>query len=453
MTTDQSISDHRREVRGDCPLSDREQTRNIILFALIWGLYYFAAPVLYVGLVQAALCDKLGATKATSNLPSSVYLWMTPAPVLIAWLIPQIRALKMVVCVGLLSIAAMGIVVVVALLLPTPAWVVPAVVLHAGVLGAANGINVAFMWEILGRGVSEKRRGLAFSLAFGAGPILAVIGSVGSQMILEGRLSSVSSFGFRWDFAVLYGASVPITALAGLLVTGMVVPQPSVEPVRQPFLSGVFGGFAEFLRTRWVAMTIVAYLLVFAGFMIMPTVTLYTQTITGAAAQEYVGYQNALRFGCKVVMGLFLGWLLTRTHPKAPLLITAGLIVVGVAWALVAPGKWFLLSFGILGAGELFGAYFPNYVLCCSPKSKMRRNMAFVSLLVTPVGFAPVLYGRIVDGFESIGGPSFGFKMSFAAALVPLVVGIALVLFCLPRRPASPGLGDDASQGGQSETQ
>ena len=256
-------------------------------------------------------------------------------------------------------------------------------------------------------------------------------------MILEGRcqLNLFSHVDFRGDFALLYGASVPITALAAILATKMVVPQPAVELVRKPFFHGVFGGFGDFLRTRWIAVTIVAYLLVYAGYSIMPTITLSTNTATGVAAQHLVGYQNALRFGGKVIAGFFLGWLLMRTHPKANLLVTAILVLVGVLWALAVPGKWFLLSFGILGAGELFGAYFPNYILCCSVTAKIRRNLAFSSLIIMPVGFAPLLYGRIADFFGSLGDERLGFQMSFSAAIALLVVAIALVLFRLPRHP------------------
>ena len=37
---------------------------------------------------------------------------------------------------------------------------------------------------------------------------------------------------------------------------------------------------------------------------------------------------------------------------------------------MLVPGPWFLLAFGLLGAGELYGVYFPNYILCCSPKAQ-----------------------------------------------------------------------------------
>ncbi|MEZ6054529.1 MAG: hypothetical protein R3C02_24595 [Planctomycetaceae bacterium] len=44
----------------ECPLSLPQQKRNLLLFASCTGLQYFAAPVLYIGVTQAALCDRPG---------------------------------------------------------------------------------------------------------------------------------------------------------------------------------------------------------------------------------------------------------------------------------------------------------------------------------------------------------------------------------------------------------
>jgi len=42
---------------ADYPLSDRDQTHNLVLYASNISLIYLSAPVLYVGIVQAALCE------------------------------------------------------------------------------------------------------------------------------------------------------------------------------------------------------------------------------------------------------------------------------------------------------------------------------------------------------------------------------------------------------------
>jgi hypothetical protein len=290
---------------------------------------------------------------------------------------------------------------------------------------------------MIGRGVSESRRGLALGLAFGAGPILAVIASVGSQLLLAGKMQGVElpfalpQVGYPWNFALLYGLSVPILAIAALQSSLYVVALPEQEPERQPFLKGVFGGFGAFLAYRLTLLASITYILVYSGHMVFPNISLYTKEAIGVPAEEYAGLQLTLRFGFKIVAGFLLGWLLILTNPRTLMVTTATLTVCAVLWALVIPGPWFLVSFGILGAGELFGVYYPNYILGCSPPAQMRRNMAFASLITLPVGFAPVLYGTIAD---SIGGKP-GFQASFAVSLAILAIAILLVWLYLPPRP------------------
>ena len=62
----------------ECPLSDREQLHNIVLYGLTWGMIYLAAPVLYVGLTQTSLLEQLGYSNTICNLPNSIYMWFAP---------------------------------------------------------------------------------------------------------------------------------------------------------------------------------------------------------------------------------------------------------------------------------------------------------------------------------------------------------------------------------------
>src|SRR5207253_2837051 len=103
-----------------------------------------------------------------------------------------------------------------------------------------------------------------------------------------------------------------------------------------------------------------ANVLIFAANMILGNISLYTKQILGEEPSQYVGYQNALRFGSKIVGGVLLGWLLARTNPKSGLIATGLICLAGVLWAMVVEGKWFMFSFGLLGAGELYGLYYPN---------------------------------------------------------------------------------------------
>jgi hypothetical protein len=122
--------------------------------------------------------------------------------------------------------------------------------------------------------------------------------------------------------------------------------------------------------------------------------------------------------------------LLVRTNPKVPLLVTIGLQMAGILWVLFVPGYWFLLAFGINGAGELFGVYYMNYPMLCSPKTRVRRNLSFLVLLSSLVGLAPIFYGWISD--------TWSLRVSFWAALVLLFCTTVMVIFKLPSRPSPP---------------
>ena len=46
-----------------------------------------------------------------------------------------------------------------------------------------------------------------------------------------------------------------------------------------------------------------------------------------------------------------------RCRTDLALLVTGAFCLSSVVWILVAPGIWFLVSFGLMGAGELWGVY------------------------------------------------------------------------------------------------
>ena len=411
-------------------LSRREQTRNMMIYAGNACLVFMAAPVIYIGILQAVLCQTLGASITVANLPTSLYLAVSAVPVLFAWYLPYVRLLRRVVVTGYSVISLMGALAAATLVLPVPNEAkVAMVVLHGAIMGGTIGVVNTFEWEVLIRGVPESLRGKAFSLALGIGPITAVIGSLFSQMVLNGKIGHITlgNLFFPRNFAVLYAATVPALGLAALQSSYYAVPQPLVENVRQPFFSEVIGGFGEFFRDRLILIACLGFILLYAGQVIMPNMTLFTHEAMGKAAEKYVGYQDGLRFAFKVGCGFLLGWLLTRASPKLTLLATALFSLSGVLCVLLVRGKWFLLSFGLLGAGELAYAYYSYYVLCSSEESKLRRNMAFFSMIQVPVAFVPDLYGRISD--------RFGLRSSFWVALVFIVIATILVLRGLPPHP------------------
>jgi len=419
--------------RDESLLEPRFQAQNVFVFASLWSLTYLAAPALYVGFVHAALCKRLHTSDTIANLSSTVFLAMAWCPVVIAWLIPQARLLKRTMGIASGFLAFAGVMVVSALLVGAPpAVVVGALLSHAAIVGCTNAVTFTFNWEALDRGVPESLRGKALGLAFGWGPAFAVVGSLGAQLLLEVRLFGWQlpprlAVPYPYSYATLFGVGAVLMALSAFLVRFYRIPLPQVDAKRESFKTAVFGGLRSVLDNRVLLIACAAYILVYCGNMVQNNMTIFTKEAIGRSPEDLAGYELALRFSFKMLAGFLLGMALTRTNAKVPLLITICLQIAGVLWVLFVPGYWFLLAFGINGAGELFGVYYVNYPVTCSPKSQVRRNIAFLMLFSSVVGLAPVFYGWISD--------TWGLRASFWAALGLLTLTTALVVAKLPSRP------------------
>jgi hypothetical protein len=415
----------------DCPLPARVQRRNIACYAAFWCLYYLTAPVSYIGLTHANLLKEIGNDDRVCNLPSALYLWLTIVPVLAAWFFPQPRHLKPL---GLLSIGSMAAVTAaVALALRPgvePAAATAVVVAHGAAFGIANGVLLTGLWDCLKRGISTSRRGAALGLAFGVGPLLACVGALLQDALFAGKLLGGHSFGlvFPTNYLTLFAAAAPLMLLAGVVFGLFTLPATSPKEVapRSP-RAEIASGTRQFVRNRAVLFAVVIYVLVYSGGnAILNNVSLHARDVLGEK-DDTLPVQTFLRFGCKAVAGALLGWLLSAASPRATLLATTSLLLAGMAWALGSTGWWFLASFGLLGAGELFGAYFPNYVTTASEKKFVRVNMAYLGVLGALIGFSSLAFGLISD--------SYGRIASFYVAAGLLVLSLVLVCMLLPTNP------------------
>ncbi len=418
--------------KAACPLSARQQNRNLVLFGINKSLTYLAGPVMYIGYLDAVLINKLDYSNKIANLPSTAGACTTaPLLVLFTWYFCRVQMLKPVLVIAYAVMATSGLIASAGLLQPQSHWPVMALIVRAMLIGWCMGIVAVYEWEILARGVAEQRRGLALSFAYGFGPILAALSSLGAQLILDGKLGPISmgKLSFPWDFTTLYLISVVIMGLPAILAMFYIVPAPSVEIVREPLLSGVFGGMGDFLRNRLLMLTSIAFLLATLGSSgILSSIALYLREAIGDEPQKYTGYLFAMRFSFKAMIGLMLGWILVRTHPRMGLTVTTFLGLTGLVWGLLVSGKWYLLTFGLMGAGELYGIYYQNYLVSCSPTSMVRRNLAYASLLALPVTLGPIMFGLIAD--------NYGLRCSLELAAVLLAVTVLLVQFTLPRWPS-----------------
>lgn len=421
-----------------CPLPREQQTRNLLLFAACTGLQYLAAPIGYVGLTQAPLCRELGATDSVANLPATFYLGLTFSPVLFAWLIPYVSWLKRNLVACYAATAVSQALVAVALFADAPNQIkLIVVILQSAVFGVTGPTAIAFLWEAVGRGTAESRRGFVLGLAFGVGPIFAVLGSLGSELILTGSLGPLHLDVPQppYNFALLYAAAAPIMALAAGLSCFFIIPAPDIEATRGPFAATVFGGLLDFLRNPVLRVATIVTFLLYAGNTIVSNMNLYSEQVFGDSPALHAGNQNVMRFSFKMAAGLALGRLLTRTNPKVGLMATGSIFLASVLLAMVASADTYLLVFGLYGAGELIGVYAPNYILSASGKHDMRRNLAFVTMMMAPAAPAGYLFGLISETAGDAWGKTVGYKLSFTACAIIMLAGLLLAALKLPARP------------------
>ena len=465
-------------------LSRAKQRQNLVLFALCTGLQYLAAPVLYVGITQASLCDRLGASAKVANLPATFFFALTVMPAVAAWMFPRVSQLKrnLSICYAANAVV-MGLIAAALASSISDNTKILLVVLQGAVCGATIPTAIALLWEVIGRGADESRRGVALGLAFGAGPALAVVGSVGQVALLGGQIFGWEfvGLGYPKGFVYLFGLGAPVIGLAAILSAFFVIPPPKTEPQREPFsqVAGLMIGlvigmtalmlflfgsdvfrlqnqtvlqvagyvllsvagvcvalhFRDVLSNRILLWATIVTILVYTGNTIPSNMNLYSSVVLGESPENYAGLQNGLRFAFKMVAGAVLGWLLTRTNPKAGFLVTALIFVTAQLWAIGAVGKLYLIAFGIYGAGELIGVYAPNYMLSASRPEMMRRTMALATMLMAPAAPAGYLFGGIVDSLKQDYGAATAFRASFAVCAAIMVVGILLTMWMLPKNP------------------
>jgi len=397
-------------------LSPQDDRHNGWVFTLCYALIFFAAPVIYVGVVQASLLDKLGASAAVANLPASTYMFGQIAPLFFSWLVPYRLERSMVVWANMVTASVICIVFVL-LALPTPIEVrVGAVVLQGLLQGLSSSTSFVFMVQCLRRGTSEAGLATTLKRTFGLTPLIAVAGSLGAQYVLNPGLPFLP---YPYDFAAIY--LVGAVCMTGVALTARrfrlmeVADEP--RPAFLPFLTGSAKGFFSDRRMSFLWL---AYVLWYAALSITPNLSLYTRSAMGRDPKDFSGLIMAIRFGCKSAGGFLLGGLSERAGIRAGVIGTTALIAVGCGWAWVVPGAGYLLAFGFLGAGELGGAYLPNYVSRLSTPAQSTRNLAMVTLATPASSFAPVLHGVLSD--------RFGFGASFAMGIGCALAALALVL-------------------------
>ena len=125
---------------------------NSWVFAISHLLIYFASPVVYVGIVQAALCDKLGAGATVANLPNSAYFLGFFFPVILSWTLAYRFEQKVVVAANLVTSSSL-VLVALSLFLPVGGFDPPGSRHRSGARPGAGGLaSIVYMYQCLKRG-------------------------------------------------------------------------------------------------------------------------------------------------------------------------------------------------------------------------------------------------------------------------------------------------------------
>jgi len=394
----------------------RMERRNGLIFSGATLLIFLAAPIIYVGIVQAALCQHLGASTQIANLPAATYLFGNLAPFILSAIVPhRHERLTVVLANSLTSLSCLAIAV--CLTLPVATSVrIGAIIGQGFVQGFGISTSLVFMYQCLGRGTGQEARAKTLKRTFSAAPIAAVAGSLGTQAVLNHGIPWLT---YPHDFAFIFFYGAICMASVAALVSRYDLPPIPDEP-RQPLFAYFQNSVLECVRSRNFVLLWTAYALWFSTLSVITNFGLSAREVLGRDPQELAGISMALRFGGKALIGYALGVLAVRRGIRAPVTATVALVTVATIWGWFVPGYAYLLAFALMGGGELGGAYFPNYIISLSGPAVGVRNLSLLTVATPAASLGAVLHGTLAS--------HFGFPASYLFGAVTGVLALLLVI-------------------------
>lgn len=410
------------------PVNPEMDRRNGRLYLLCYFLIFLSGAIDYVGVVQASLLDRLGASHTVANLPAATYSLGSVVPFLLSPLIPYRCERSAVVIANLVSAASLAAVCITLFFNFSKDSQIAAVIIQGMIIGFSGSISSVYMLQCLGRGTTEAGRSRTFKLTFTFGPILGITGGLATQFILNGDIRDLH---FPYDFGLLYAASA--ICIGGVaLVSSRFSMVRLEERERDRFSLCIAENVKSFTAERGLVLLWFAYL--FWNFSISGSqnFSLYAQQAVGKTPSSLAGISMALQFAGKSAVGFILGIVAERFGCFAPSKLTVALAGGAMAWAWLAPGYSYLLAFALMGGAALGGVYFPNCVLTYSPATRSAADLAILGLAAPAASIAPVIFGALAD--------LFGFPASFMFGIATSIVALWLLRSVAPLSNGVSGL-------------
>src|ERR1019366_7551086 len=322
------------------------------LYLLSYVLIFLSGPVDYVGAVQASLCDKLGSSHAVANLPAAIMTLGYIVPFLLSSKIPFRIERTVAVIASMVAAASMGIVCV-ALFLPFGKTVrVGALSFQGLILGLSTCTIDVYMLQCLRRGTTEKGRAWALEYTFALGPIMGIVGSLGTQFVLNGGIRSLP---FPYDYDLVYLVAVP--CMLGVALLSSRYKMLWIEEVqRPPLFRSMFKNVKSFVADRKLVLLWLAFFCWYVSLGNRGNLSLYTEESMRRSPSTLAGLSMALRFGGKSVGGFALGAVAARLGSFASSKLAIVLAGGALAWAWATHGYSYLFAFVLVGVAELGGA-------------------------------------------------------------------------------------------------
>lgn len=418
---------------NELPITPAMDRRNGLLFLVMYAAIFLAAPVSYIGVIQAVLCDKLGSSATIANLPSATYLLGAFAPLIFSLIVPHRWDRAVVIWSNGITALLIGAVFF-ALVAHLPSWIPLSVLIVQGFLQGISATTAqVFTFQCLARGTTIEGRNRTFKQTYFISPICAVVGSLAAQHILSGGLRSVR---FPYDFALLYAVGfgcMTVVTICGAFFQLV----PMADEVRPPLYQDLTSSILAYIHCRPLLLLFGVYTLWYCALNITPNLALYARHAIGLAPQDVSGLIMAFRFGCKSLGGYALGAIALRWGLRKSVIMCSALLAAGILWGWIVPGYAFLLAFGLLGAGELGGAYIPNYCIALSSPETTARNISLLTLASSVSSFSPALFGFLAD--------RFGFGASFTCGLLMALAAIWLTTMIIDPSKSLPVIGNPAA--------